>query len=144
MKLKKLTLSALLFASLVSVTTSCAKYNGNDGSQDNTQKKDDDNNLTLDASLYTSTGHRRLSEETEVEIAKWVADIIMDKGAELITGGISTYGKTLVLNLLKECGLDLRDANTKSLERIEKQLEVLDNKLNAIAQQIEKITLKQS
>ncbi len=138
MKLKKLTLSALLFASLVSVTTSCAKYNGNDESQDNTQKKDDDNNLTLDASLYTSTGHRRLSEETEVEIAKWVADIIMDKGAELITGGLSTYGKTLVLNLLKECGLDLRDANTKSLERIEKQLEVLDNKLNAIAQQIEK------
>ena len=138
MKLKKLTLSALLFASLVSVTTSCAKYNGNDGTQDNTQKKDDDNNLTLDASLYTSTGHRRLSEETEVEIAKWVADIIMDKGAELITGGLSTYGKTLVLNLLKECGLDLRDANTKSLERIEKQLEVLDNKLNAIAQQIEK------
>ena len=101
MKLKKLTLSALLFASLVSVTTSCAKYNGNDVT-DNTQKKDDDNNLTLDASLYTSTGHRRLSEETEVEIAKWVADIIMDKGAELITGGLSTYGKTLVLNLLKD------------------------------------------
>lgn len=138
MKLKKLTLSALLFASLVSATTSCAKYNGNDEKQDNTQKKDDDNNLTLDASLYTSTGQRRLSEETEVEIAKWVADIIMDKGAELITGGLSTYGKTLVLNLLKECGLDLRDANTKSLERIEKQLEVLDNKLNAIAQQIER------
>ncbi len=59
--------------------------------------------------------------------------MIISKGSEAITGGISVYAKTIVLNILKDCGLDLRDVTTKSLEAIREQMDIVQTKINAIA-----------
>ena len=84
--------------------------------------KEVDNNeeATLNTNLkYTDEGVLRISEEpTNQDLVNTFVNMIIEKGGEAITGGISVYAKTVVLNLLKECGLDFRDATTKSLEQI--------------------------
>ncbi len=135
MNFKKLTLGGLLFSSLLTATA-CGG-NNNTTSQTN-GNSETNNNLTLDKTLLTDEGYRRLSSEpTTEDIDKWI-DLVIDKGGDLITGGISAYAKTLCINLLKECGLDLRDATTKTLEKIQQQLDQLENKLNSLCEKIEK------
>ena len=66
------------------------------------------------------------------EIIDFVKNVV-SKGGDLIVGGVQAYAKTVVLNLLKECGLDFRDATTKTLEKIQEKLSVIESKIDAIA-----------
>ena len=105
--------------------------------------KEVDNNeeATLNTNLkYTNEGVLRISEEpTNQDLVNTFVNMIIEKGGEAITGGISVYAKTVVLNLLKECGLDFRDATTKSLEQIKNQLNIIETKVTAIAKKQETI-----
>ncbi len=90
--------------------------------------------LTSDqAFVLTNEGYRRLNEEPGTDVVNEIIDTIVSKGSNLITGGIQTYAKAIVLNLLKECGLDFRDATTKTLEKIQEQLNVIEAKIDAMA-----------
>lgn len=82
---------------------------------------------------FTTEGKLRLSgEPTSQDMVDTFINMIVEKGGEAITGGISVYAKCVVLNLLKECGLDLRDATTKTLEQIQGQLTIIEKKVDAI------------
>lgn len=82
---------------------------------------------------FTTEGKVRLTgEPTNQDMVDTFINMIVEKGGEAITGGISVYAKTVVLNLLKECGLDLRDATTKTLEQIQGQLTIIEKKVDAI------------
>lgn len=130
MKMKKLSLMGILFSSILTITSCNPTSNSSSSSSDS-------QTVAFDKTLYTDNGIQKLSAEpTEDIIDQFILDIV-SKGGEAITGGISTYGKTLVINLLKECGIDLRDATTKTLEKIQQQLSQIENKLNAIAQKME-------
>lgn len=94
----------------------------------------DDINKNFGAnSLYTTEGKLRLSSEpTDQDMVDNFINMVVEKGGEAITSGISVYAKCVVLNLLKECGLDLRDATTKTLEKIQSQLNIIEQKVEAI------------
>lgn len=77
--------------------------------------------------------------QSEDEIVNELIDSLISKGGDLITGGITTYGKSIVLNLLKECGFDFRDATTKTLEKIQQQLSVIESKIDALAKREEQM-----
>lgn len=97
-----------------------------------TSEKDINKNFNTN-SLYTAEGKLRLSgEPTDQSMIDSFINMIVEKGGEAITGGISVYAKYVVLNLLKECGLDLRDATTKTLEQIQGQLHIIEQKVDAI------------
>ncbi len=141
MNIKKLTLGGLLLSSLLTATacggnnTNTSQSNGNSTSSE----INGDNTTNFNNYLLTDLGYRRFSAEpTSEDIDKWILDIVIDKGGDLISGGIASYGKTLVINLLKECGLDLRDANAKTLEKIQQQLDQIENKLNSLCEKIER------
>ena len=102
----------------------------------NTPKYTTDNMATTFTStpLYTTEGKLRVSDEpTDQSLVDSFINTIISKGSEAITGGIQVYAKYIVLNLLKECGLDFRDATTKTLENIQKQLNIIETKIDAIA-----------
>lgn len=85
-------------------------------------------------SLYTAEGKLRVSAEpTDQSLVDSILNTLISKGGEAVMGGIQVYAKCVVLNLLKDCGLDLRDATTKSLEGIKKQLGIIETKIDAIA-----------
>ncbi len=88
----------------------------------------------VETNLLTAEGLPRLTGEvTDQSAVDSFIDLIISKGGEAIAGGLSVYAKTIVLNLLKECGLDLRDATTKTLEKIQQQLGIIEAKVDAIA-----------
>lgn len=75
---------------------------------------------------------------TGIEDDDFILDIfnsLISKGSDLIVGGIQTYSKTVIINLLKECGFDFRDATTKTLEKMTHQLNVIAAKIDALAEQ---------
>ena len=85
---------------------------------------------------YNSTS--RNGYLTGIEDDDFILDIfnsLVSKGSSLVVDGIQTYSKTVVLNLLKECGFDFRDATTKTLEKITEQLNVIAAKIDALAEQ---------
>ena len=130
MKKKKLLLTALVPATLFGVV-SCNSNNAGSSTDENSTSEVssfDDNTFTL-----TSEGYTRLAAEPGDEIVNSIIDSLISKGGELITGGIQTYAKSIVLNLLKECGFDFRDATTKTLEKIQEQLTVIEKKVDAMA-----------
>lgn len=86
-----------------------------------------------DRGTLTDEGKRRISVEPEQGIIWSFIDSIISKGGEAIMGGVTVYAKAVVLNLLKECGLDLRDATTKTLEKMQQQLGIIEDKIDAIA-----------
>ncbi len=133
MKFKKLSLMGILFSSILSVT-SCNPTSSSSSSSSN----GDSSVLTLDTTLYTSEGNKKLSAEPDDDIINDMILDIVSKGASAMAGGIGTYGKTLVISLLKECGIDLRDATAKTLEKIQQQLSQIESKLNAIVDKMEK------
>ena len=86
------------------------------------------------SNTLTPEGKLRISQEpTDQSLVDNFINTIVSKGGEAITGGIQVYAKCIVLNLLKECGLDFRDATTKTLENIQKQLNIIETKIDAIA-----------
>ena len=130
MKKKKLLLTALVPATLFGVA-SCNSNNASSSTDENSTSETssfDDKTFT-----FTSEGYTRLAAEPGDEIVNSIIDSLISKGGELITGGIQTYAKSIVLNLLKECGFDFRDATTKTLEKIQEQLTVIEKKVDAMA-----------
>ena len=76
-----------------------------------------------------------------IEDDDFILDIfnsLVSKGSSLVVDGIQTYSKTVILNLLKECGFDFRDATTKTLEKMTQQLNVIAAKIDALAEQQDK------
>lgn len=128
MKMKKLALTGLLLTSLISVT-SCGTANNSSSSDSNINDLSSDDNKFL----FNDEGTRRLNAEPQEEMVNVIIDTLISKGGSLITGGIQTYAKSIVLNLLKECGFDFRDATTKTLEKIQQQLAAIDEKVKALA-----------
>ena len=120
----------ILLASMTLGVTSCQNDN-----QTETPTKE-----TLDLNIFNEDGNRRLYEEpTDKNLIDTFIDSVISQSGELIKGGISAYGKCIVLNLLKECGIDLRDATTKTLEKIQNQLNIIEKKIDAISDRQEQI-----
>lgn len=129
---KKLLLTVLVPASLIG-TVSCNKSENNvsnSGFETTIVEQTNKNNF----SLTTDEGYARLnSEPTDQSTVDAFIDTIISKGGEAIMGGVQVYAKYIVLNLLKECGLDFRDATTKTLEKMQQQLGIIETKIDAIA-----------
>ena len=87
--------------------------------------------------LAANSANTSLSAEPGDDTVNEIIGTLVSKGSDLIVGGLTTYGKTVVLNLLKECGLDFRDATTKTLEMIQEQLKVIEAKIDAMAKRQE-------
>ncbi len=96
--------------------------------------------ITLDKTAHSEQTTLKLCDEPDNQsLVDTFIDSIISQNGELIKGGIGAYGKCVVLNLLKECGIDLRDATTKTLEQIQKQLDKIEQKIDAIAYREEQI-----
>jgi hypothetical protein len=111
--------------------------------EDSSLKETNDNStLTLDSSvsnsLYTNDGYLRFTNDVDDDMVSTIISNLISKGGEVIAGGIQTYAKSIVLNLLKECGFDFRDATTKTLEKIQEQLTAIEEKIDTIAAKEEK------
>ena len=112
-----------------------------DNSIDNSMANDDSTGLlnSQDANLlYTEDGYRRFTNDIDDDMVSTIISSLISKGGEVIMGGIQTYAKSIVLNLLKECGFDFRDATTKTLEKIQEQLTAIETKIDTIAAKEEK------
>ncbi len=137
MKKKKLLLTALVPATLFGMA-SCGNNNTSSDTTENSntsEYKEEDTSFD-NSFLLTSGGNRRLSAEPFIDDAtQQIIDALISKGGDLITGGITTYGKTVVINLLKECGIDFRDATAKTLDKIQEQLGAIQEKITALAEQ---------
>ncbi len=127
MKLKKMLLAGLLSASVFSAVG--CNNNNNSSSEP----------IVYDQTVYTEGGNRRLAADPDTSVVDSFIDLVISQGGELVTGGISTYAKFVVLNLLKECGIDLRDATTKTLEKIQQQLDQIEARIKALAERSETI-----
>lgn len=68
----------------------------------------------------------------------YIINKIIENGPAMITGAVTAYAKTMCINLLKNYGIDLRDASIKYLERIENALGEIKEKLNIMEQKQEK------
>ncbi len=140
MKKRKMFLSALIPVTLFGMA-SCTNSNPSSNSSatpttSSTAEVIDDSTSNDAASfMLTAEGKHRLSAEPTTDAASEIIDSLISKGGELIAGGIQTYGKMVVINLLKECGYDFRDATTKTLEKIQEQLGVVQEKITALAAQ---------
>ncbi len=129
MKFKKSILTMLLGASAL-----CAAGCGNGETSSSNASTPIVYGENIREARFTSEGKARLnSEPTDQSLVDTFIDLIISKGGEAISGGISVYAKSIALNLLKECGLDLRDATTKTLEKIQTQLNIIEEKVDAIA-----------
>lgn len=133
MKKKKLLLTALV-PTMVFGMASC-----NNTSSSTTDPSAEEVNINDNSFMLTDEGCPRLASEPGDEMVNEIIDSLISKGADLITGGIKTYAKTVVLNLLKECGFDFRDATTKTLEKIQNQLNVIETKIDAMTKRQEQI-----
>ncbi len=129
MKKSKLALATILLSAALPLA-SCGGETASSSSETS--------EITLNHNLYTTDGNRRLSAEPSDDmINDFILDIV-SKGASAMAGGIGTYAKNLTISLLKECGIDLRDATAKTLEKIQQQLTAIENKLTAIADKMER------
>ncbi len=128
MKKTKLLLAALVPATVLGMA-SCAN-NQSDTSSSTSYSDGFDSSFAL-----TDEGVHRLTAEPQDDAAADIIDTLISKGGDLITGGIKTYGTKVVLNLLLECGIDFRDATTKTLEKIQQQLGAIEAKITALAAQ---------
>ncbi len=118
-------------SSVASVNSVASEISSISEYSDNKESSSIDNSF-----LLTNGGNRRLSAEPFFDDAtKQIIDALISKGGDLITGGITTYGKTVVINLLKECGIDFRDQTAKTLEKIQEQLTAVQAKITALAEQ---------
>ncbi len=126
MKLKKMLLAGLLSAAVSSVA----------GCNNNQSAVEADTHNRI---VYNLDENNKLTADPDTSIVDSFIDIVISQGGELVTGGISTYAKCVVLNLLKECGIDLRDATTKTLEKIQQQLDQIEARIKAIAERSETI-----
>ncbi len=130
MKKKKFLLSALATMTIFGAASCGSKTNDSETST----VPEDDSSTKFDA-------YSRKAYLTGIEDDDFILDIfnsLVSKGSSLIVDGIQTYSKTVIINLLKECGFDFRDATTKTLEKMTKQLEVIAAKIDALAQQEDK------
>ncbi len=137
MKKKNLLLTALVPATLFGMascgnnSTTSSDISGHSNISEYKENAYFDNSL-----LLTAGGNPRLSAEPFIDDAtQQIIDALISKGSDLITGGITTYAKTVVINLLKECGIDFRDATAKTLEQIQQQLVAVQEKITALAEQ---------
>ncbi len=130
MKKNKLLLAALIPATALGVA-SCSNQSPSDSSTTETQES-----ATFDSSFaLTAEGVHRLVSEPIDDITCDIFNTLVSKGGSLIAGGITSYGTKVVLNILKECGFDFRDATTKTLEAIQEQLGQIEAKIKALAAQ---------
>lgn len=129
MKKMKLLLTALVPATVLGIA-SCANNNSDASSSQSNTNEGFDSSFAL-----TAEGVHRLTAEPTDDVANEIIDSLISKGGELIAGGIKTYGTKVILNLLKECGMDFRDATTKTLEKIQEQLGAIESKIEALAAQ---------
>ncbi len=133
MKLRKrLSLTAfipsILFSSLYPISKSNQTNNTIIVSRDSLMAQNVvDDSITNDGKLTIN------NEVTDQSAIDSFIDLIISKGGEAIMGGITVYAKYIALNLLKECGLDFRDATTKTLEKIQTQLNIIEKKVDTIA-----------
>ncbi len=147
MKKKKFILSILSLAGLLPMA-SCSKGNisstvsssTNASNVDSSTTKIDDDSTSGDETtsvdhqfLYTDFGARRLSTEPETSMVDTIIETLISKGGSLISGGIQTYAKAVVLNILKECGYDFRDATTKTLDKIQQQVNAIEEKITTLS-----------
>lgn len=138
MKLKKLLLTTLISSSMFAVGCTGITF-GVSGNAGENVCENNDNIINLDQSRYAAKTSAGLGTEPGDEIVNQIIDSLISKGSDLIVDGLQTYGKTVVLNLLKECGFDFRDATTKTLEKIQEQLNVIEYKINAMTKRQEQI-----
>ncbi len=137
MKKKKLLLTALVPATLFGMA-SCGNNNTSSdiSGNSNTSEHEESSSSYDNSYLLTDGGNRRLSAEPFIDDAtQEIIDALISKGGDLITGGITTYGKAVVINILKECGIDFRDQTAKTLEKIQEQLVAVQEKITALAEQ---------
>ena len=73
-----------------------------------------------------------------VDASKMLLDKISSAGVDMIKGGIATYAKTFVINILNDYGFDFRDPTIRYLEKIEKEIQEIKYKVDSIDQKIEK------
>ncbi len=133
MKKVKLLLATMVPAMALGMA-SCAN-NGSEASS-TPSSETSENSAEFDPSFaLTAEGAHRLTAEPSDDAAADIVDTLISKGGDLIAGGIKTYGTKVVLNLLKECGIDFRDATTKTLEKIQEQLGAIESKIEALAAQ---------
>ncbi len=148
MKKKKFILSILSLAGLLPMA-SCSKGNisstvsstsAAESNIDSSTTKGDDESISPDETtsldhqfLYTDFGTPRLTTEPETSMVDTIIETLISKGGSLITGGIQTYAKAVVLNLLKECGYDFRDATTKTLDKIQEQISAIEEKITTLS-----------
>lgn len=130
MKKTKLLLAALVPATVLGMA-SCA----NNNSDAYSTSEANSSNVFDSSFALTAEGVHRLTAEPTDDAASEIIDSLISKGGELITGGITTYGTKVILNLLKECGMDFRDATTRTLEKIQEQLGAIEAKIAALAAQ---------
>ena len=133
MKSKKLFLSLVSMSCLLSA--SCSKGTSDSSSIQSTvtSSTSTDSSFSDNDFFFNSDGTRRLNAEPQEEMVNMIIETLISKGGSLITGGIQTYAKAVVLNLLKECGFDFRDATTKTLDKIQQQLAAIDEKIKALS-----------
>lgn len=103
-----------------------------DTNTNNTCTCDTSNNNSNNSNSLIVDGVQLLSKEPSDDVVNDIIDSLISKGGSVIADGITTYSKSVVINLLKECGFDFRDATTKTLEKIQEQLKVIENKLDAM------------
>ncbi len=148
MKKKKFILSILSLAGLLPMA-SCSKGNisstvsstsAAESNIDSSTTKGSDESISPDETtsldhqfLYTDFGTPRLTTEPETSMVDTIIETLISKGGSLITGGIQTYAKAVVLNLLKECGYDFRDATTKTLDKIQEQISAIEEKITTLS-----------
>lgn len=126
--MKKLLLTALATMSLLGVA-SCGSKTDNTNTQ--TVPSTEETNIRYNS--LSCSGYLKGIEDDDFIID--IFNTLIDKGSSLVLDGIQTYSKTVVLNLLKECGFDFRDATTKTLEKMTQQLNVISAKIDALALQ---------
>ncbi len=136
MKNKKIFLAALVPATLIGM----GSWKTNNSSSVVSDKSNiceyQESSSFENSILKKSEANRLLAAEPFIDDAtQKIIDSLVSKGSELITSGITTYGKTVVINLLKECGIDFRDATAKTLDKIQEQLTAIENKISALSKQ---------
>ncbi len=131
MKLKKLMITSLVSASMLGV--GCT--NGNRSSSSSNSSEIENSAMILNAGDEKKLDMVIFDDGVTDEIIS----SLVGKGADLIVGGLKTYGMRVAINLLKECGLDFRDITTKTLEAIQNQIAALETRIKAMAQRQEQI-----
>ncbi len=85
---------------------------------------------TNEVSLLNNTN--KVNDGEIEDATKYIINKLVTDGSKLVDGIVTGYEKTLVINLLKSFGIDIRDASIKYLERIENALSEIKEKLSII------------